>query len=24
MGINHVTLQLECADLQAREQHFHP
>ena len=24
MGINHVTLQLECADLQAREAHFHP
>lgn len=24
MGINHVTLQLECADLQAREKHFHP
>jgi cobalt-zinc-cadmium efflux system protein len=24
MGINHVTLQLECADLQAREQHLHP
>jgi cobalt-zinc-cadmium efflux system protein len=24
MGINHVTLQLECADLQGREEHFHP
>jgi cobalt-zinc-cadmium efflux system protein len=24
MGINHVTLQLECADLQGREKHFHP
>jgi cobalt-zinc-cadmium efflux system protein len=24
MGINHVTLQLECADMQAREQHLHP
>jgi len=24
MGINHVTLQLECADLQTREEHFHP
>jgi cobalt-zinc-cadmium efflux system protein len=24
MGINHVTLQLECADMQAREAHFHP
>src|SRR4051812_21462328 len=24
MGINHVTLQLECADLQTREAHFHP
>lgn len=24
MGINHVTLQLECADLTAREQHLHP
>jgi cobalt-zinc-cadmium efflux system protein len=24
MGINHVTLQLECADMQEREEHFHP
>jgi cobalt-zinc-cadmium efflux system protein len=24
MGITHVTLQLECADLQEREQHLHP
>lgn len=24
MGINHVTLQLECADMQAREHHLHP
>jgi cobalt-zinc-cadmium efflux system protein len=24
MGINHVTLQLECADMTAREQHLHP
>lgn len=24
MGINHVTLQLECADMQSREHHLHP
>ena len=24
MGINHVTLQLECSDMTAHEQHFHP
>jgi cobalt-zinc-cadmium efflux system protein len=24
MGINHVTLQLECSDMTSHEQHFHP